>query len=182
MRGRIHRRRCLDHKGEHADWGVLGLSYRGDGVAVVSSFRMHAAIDRAAVAARGEGGAARTRPRARPGASERRTACLLTMQGLDQDDRSREWELVSGRARGGGAVAARENSVRPCLNRRHGGDGFHVRAAALLSSPPIALGVAAVAQQVAGRQLVEEAAGQQGRFRPSACSAQWLSTSVPSRG
>jgi len=28
-------------KGKHADWGVLGLSYRGEGLSVVSSFRMH---------------------------------------------------------------------------------------------------------------------------------------------
>ena len=27
-------------KGRHADWGVLGLSYRGEGVSVLSSFRM----------------------------------------------------------------------------------------------------------------------------------------------
>jgi archaemetzincin len=34
-------------KGEHADWGVLGLSYLREGVSVVSSFRMHRDADRA---------------------------------------------------------------------------------------------------------------------------------------
>jgi predicted Zn-dependent protease len=33
-------------KGEHADWGVLGLSYQGQRVGVVSSFRMHRGADR----------------------------------------------------------------------------------------------------------------------------------------
>ena len=28
-------------KGKHADWGVLGLSYRQEGLSVVSTFRMH---------------------------------------------------------------------------------------------------------------------------------------------
>jgi archaemetzincin len=32
-------------KGEVADWGVLGLSYTGDAVSVVSSFRMHRGAD-----------------------------------------------------------------------------------------------------------------------------------------
>jgi archaemetzincin len=34
-------------KGEHADWGVLGLSYLRENVSVVSSFRMHREADRA---------------------------------------------------------------------------------------------------------------------------------------
>jgi archaemetzincin len=32
-------------KGEHADWGVLGLSYQGLRVGVVSSFRLHRGVD-----------------------------------------------------------------------------------------------------------------------------------------
>jgi archaemetzincin len=39
-------------KGEHSDWGVLGLSYLQRQVGVVSSFRMHGGIGRALQASR----------------------------------------------------------------------------------------------------------------------------------
>ena len=38
--------------GKHADWGVLGLSYRQDGLSVVSSFRMRAGAPRRRVVIR----------------------------------------------------------------------------------------------------------------------------------